>query len=128
MTPEPVTRGDRAIPILPSRSLDRTLAFYARLGFTGEIAGDGYAIVERGDVELHFFRHEALVPAASDFMCYVRVADVDAWHAAFAPAGLPGAGIPRLTPPEETPWGMREFALVDEDGTLVRVGTVRDGA
>ena len=114
---------DRAIPILPSRALERTLAFYERLGFAGEIVGDAYAIVERGDVELHFFRHEALVPAQSDFMCYVRVGDVDAWHAAFTPAGLPTAGIPRLTAPEDKPWGMREFALVDEDGTLVRVGT-----
>lgn len=123
MTPHDARPRDRAIPILPGRSLPRTLAFYERLGFVGEIVGEGYAIAARGDVELHFFRHEALVPASSDFMCYLRVADVDAWHAAFAPAGLPATGIPRLTAPEDRAWGMREFALVDEDGTLLRVGT-----
>jgi len=34
---------DLAIPILPSRSLPSTLAFYGRLGFEGEILGKGYA-------------------------------------------------------------------------------------
>jgi hypothetical protein len=30
--------------------------------------------------------------------------------------------IPRLTAPIDQPWGMREFALVDPSGNLVRVG------
>ena len=66
--------ADIAIPILPSRSLPSTLAFYERLGFDGEILGadDAYAILTRGDLELHLFRHTELVPAASCAGCYVR--------------------------------------------------------
>lgn len=44
-------------------------------------------------------------------------------------ARLPGAGIPRRTATEEKPWGMREIAIVEPNGTLFRVGqaTLRRG-
>jgi len=44
---------DIAIPILPSRSVSDTLAFFRRLGFDGKICGDGdsYAILTRDAVE-----------------------------------------------------------------------------
>lgn len=118
--------NDLAIPILPSRSLPETLAFYRRLGFEGEIlgAGDAYAILTRGDLEVHFFLHADLVPAESWAGCYFRVADVESLHKAFLSAGLPSRGIPRIDAIGNKPWGMREFAIVDEDGNLVRVGQV----
>lgn len=116
---------DLAIPILPSRALPATLAFYARLGFAGRVVGDAYAIVTRGSVELHFFAHAALDPATSHAGCYVRVQAVDPVYAAFAAAALPRAGIPRMDPLEDKPWGMREFAVVDPDGNLLRIGQVR---
>src|ERR1700712_268404 len=89
---------DLAIPTLPSRSLPATVAFYARLGFTGRVlgAGDSYAILTRGSIELHFFAHQTLDPATSHAGCYIRVQDADAMHAAFAVAAIPAAGIPRL--------------------------------
>jgi len=115
---------DIAIPQLPARSMERTAAFYQRLGFDFEVvspAGD-YAIAERGSLEVHFFLYEGLVPSQSSFGCYFRVCDVAQLYAAFSSAGLPGAGIPRITPLENKPWGMREFAVIDEDGSLVRIG------
>ncbi len=111
-----------AIPQLPSRSLHRTLAFYAKLGFTGEHIGDAYAIAERGSLELHFFLHPGLKPEESAFSCYLRVQDVEAVYRAFRAADLPGQGIPRMHALEDKRWGMREFAVIDEDGNLVRVG------
>jgi catechol 2,3-dioxygenase-like lactoylglutathione lyase family enzyme len=117
--------SDLAIPILPSRSLQSTLAFYRRLGFEGELVeGDAYAILSRGDLELHFFPHTELVPAESWAGCYLRVADVETLHKDFVAAGLPARGIPRMDAIENKPWGMREFAIVDEDGNLLRVGQV----
>jgi catechol 2,3-dioxygenase-like lactoylglutathione lyase family enzyme len=115
---------DLAIPTLPGRSLPATLAFYARFGFEGELMGidDSYAIVTRGDVELHFFAHPALVAAESHAGCYVRVADVATMYRAFLSAALPRQGIPRMEGLEDKPWGMREFAVVDEDGNLLRIG------
>ena len=118
--------NDLAIPILPSRSLPSTLAFYGRLGFEGEILGEGdaYAILTRGDLEIHFFLHTESVPAESWAGCYLRVADVEPLYKAFLAAGLPLRGIPRMDAIENKPWGMREFAIVDEDGNLLRVGQV----
>ena len=66
---------DIAIPILPSRSLVRTLAFYQRLGFTGEVhaASNSYAILTRGSAEIHFFAHPELNPAESFEGCNIRL-------------------------------------------------------
>lgn len=123
----PVTT-DLAIPILPSRSLPATLAFYARLGFQGEIIGGAYAIVVRGPLEIHFFAHPDLDPFASHAGCYLRVSDVDAIYLDFGQAGLPLRGQPRMDRVEDKPWGLREFAVVDEDGNLLRVGQVIEPA
>lgn len=114
---------DKSIPVLPSRSLARTIEFYERLGFSGRLLASGtYAVLSRGALELHFFPHPALEPEACYAGCYMRVADVDGLHACFSGARLPRAGIPRIEPVEDKPWKMREFALVDEDGNLVKFG------
>lgn len=115
---------DLAIPILPGRSLPDTIAFYQRLGFDGEIVGEAYAILTRGDLEIHFFAHPEVEAATSHAGCYLRVADVDALYTAFRTAGLPARGRPRMDVLENKPWGMREFAVIDEDGNLLRVGQV----
>lgn len=121
MTPLP---RDLAIPILPSRSPAATLRFYERLGFRGELRAEGtYAILRRGELEVHVAEHRTLVPAESYGQCYLRVVDVDAVWRAMAAAQLPVAGIPRLEMVGDKPWGMREFAVVDEDGNLLRIGT-----
>jgi catechol 2,3-dioxygenase-like lactoylglutathione lyase family enzyme len=123
-----VALRDLAIPVLPSRSLAATVRFYAALGFTGGVVGgvdgDGYAILTRGELELHFFSHPKCDPATSHAGCYLRVADVAALHEAFARASLPRFGIPRMDALEHKPSGMLEFAVVDADGNLVRVGQV----
>ena len=114
---------DLAIPILPSRSLSNTLAFFRRLGFEGGIHSFGdYAILRRGTVELHFFAHTELRPAESHSSCYIRVRDVEAIYRDFVLAQLPRKGIPRQDALEVKPWGMKEFAIVDPDGNLVRIG------
>lgn len=117
---------DIAIPILPARSLKSTLAFFEQLGFSGEILGaaDDYAIVTRGGIEIHFFVHTGVIPSESFAGCYIRVGDVDTLYQAFSHAGLPRLGIPRMDRLENKPWGMKEFAVVDEDGNLYRIGQV----
>ncbi len=116
--------SDIAIPTLPSRSVETTVEFYRKLGFDGKIWGAPYryAILTRGTLEIHFFTHESLLPEQSSAGCYLRVADVDGLHQAFAAAQLAVKGIPRMDAPEDKPWGMREFAVVDPDGNLLRIG------
>lgn len=117
---------DQAIPILPSRSLGYSVDFYKRLGFTGGIHefNSDYAILRRGEVELHFFTHSRLVPSESSAGCYIRVLDVDSIYRSFSSQQLPRSGIPRMELLEDKPWGLREFAIVDPDGNLLRIGQI----
>ena len=117
---------DLAIPTLPSRSIDATVAFYKRLGFEGGAHefNSSYAIMRRDSVEIHFFTHAELVPERSSFGCYIRVQDVASIYTAFGASRLPRAGIPRMDSLQDKPWGLREFAIVDPDGSLVRIGEV----
>jgi catechol 2,3-dioxygenase-like lactoylglutathione lyase family enzyme len=117
-------QSDLAIPILPSRSIAATVAFYRQLGFEGGAHefDSGYAVLRRGDVEIHFFAHKDLVPEESSAGCYIRVKDVDSFFDAFAAISLPKRGIPRMDALEDKPWGLREFAIVDPDGSLLRIG------
>jgi catechol 2,3-dioxygenase-like lactoylglutathione lyase family enzyme len=112
-------------PILPSRDLGATAAFYARLGF--EQVGlwpDEYLIVMRGDVGLHFFLAPDIDPGTSSAGCYLYVEDADALYAEYSHLDLPSQGIPRLHGvPEHTDYGLREFAVVDHDGNLLRIGS-----
>ena len=117
---------DLAIPILPSHSIEATVAFYRRLGFGGgaHAYDSAYAILVRGTIELHFFKHQDLVPAESSAGCYLRVLDVEKIYRDCLSGNLPGTGIPRITALDDKPWGLREFAIIDPDGNLLRVGQV----
>jgi catechol 2,3-dioxygenase-like lactoylglutathione lyase family enzyme len=112
-------------PILPSRDLAATNAFYEQLGFEqGTFFPGEYLIVRRGTVWLHFFHSLDVDPWSSSAGCYVYVSDADALYSEYAALGLPGEGIPRLHgPPGDSDYGMREFAVVDPDGNLVRIGS-----
>lgn len=110
-------------PILPARDFDETIRFYAPFGFAVASRYETYLILRRGAVELHFFAWSDLRPDTSYAGCYIRVPDVDACLDALSPPDLPRTGIPRLVPVEDKPWGMREFALIDCNGSLIRVGS-----
>ena len=115
-------------PILRSRDLAATSAFFERLGFsqTG-LWPDEYLIVMRGEVGLHFFHSPEVDPWSSDAGCYLYVEDADALFAEFERLGLPTSGIPRLQgPPKDSDYGLREFAPVDPDGNLLRIGSLID--
>ncbi|MEM6945443.1 MAG: VOC family protein [Pseudomonadota bacterium] len=114
---------EQICPILPSRDFDRTEAFYTRLGFERWYRDDGYMLLNRDRVEVHFFHKPDHLPEASDHGAYVRPADVDAFSDQVVKLGLPSdAGFPRFAPAEDKPWGMREAALWDPDGNLFRIG------
>lgn len=115
---------DLAIPILPCRSVDATTAFYKRLGFAGgpHQLNPNDAILKRGAIELHFFAHPQLIPTESHAGCYLRARDVDRFHQECLALDLPREGLPRVDRLEDKPWGLREFAIVDPDGNLIRIG------
>ncbi len=103
---------ERAVPILPSRDLAETLAFLQRLGFvetgTSYTVWD-YLIVQRGDLELHFYSAPDVDPFSTAAMCYLHVDDADALHRQWHEIGVatdPSTGS-RLMPPSTTDYNMR---------------------
>jgi catechol 2,3-dioxygenase-like lactoylglutathione lyase family enzyme len=112
-------------PILPSRDLAATSALYERLGFEERgMWPDEYLIVMWREAGLHFFHNPSLDPWSSDAGCYLYVDDADSSYAEYAALGLPDEGIPRLhASPIDADYGLREFAVVDPDGNLVRIAS-----
>ncbi|WP_353943458.1 VOC family protein [Streptomyces sp. HUAS MG91] len=122
----------RVAPIMPSRALPLTVDFYAALGFTAttHLPDDGYLILVRDDAELHFFHAPRTDPLTTAHGAYLRLDGgahlADALYEEWRATGLSADpyATPRLVEPDDTVYGMREFALVDPDGNLLRVGSV----
>jgi heme-degrading monooxygenase HmoA len=120
---DPAEGGTRVIPRLPSRDLKRTAAFFGRIGFNTVLIGhdDGYLIVRRAWAEIHYRPEPAMDPLTTAESCYIRLADADAAVAPLLPL-LPLTGMPRLIPPANRAWGMREANLFDPDNNLLIIG------
>lgn len=113
-----------ACPILPSSDFEKTKTFYASLGFrlVSEYAEQGYLILVRDDVEIHFFRFIDHVAAESDHGAYLRVENANTVSAEYEKLKLPREGVPRFVQAEDKPWGLCELVVVDTDGNLLRLG------
>jgi len=115
-------RLEKLAPILPCRDVARAEVFWSALGFATVYRDEDYLLIQRDAAEVHFWRNPGLDPAQNGAGAYLRPSDIDALDAEWAALGLPEAGIPRLVRVEDKPWGMRELALVDADGNLIRAG------
>lgn len=102
------------IPILPSADLDRTVAFFATVGFSEEVRSERYLVLGSGHAELHFARAD---PATTG-QCLVMVADARALWTELREHDIPGVGD--LADRE---YGLCDFTLVDPDGNRVRIGS-----
>lgn len=114
---------DRAVPNLPSRDFDRTIAFYAAFGFVVAYRDGGWLIVRRGGIMLEFFLAPEHDPYSSWFMASIRIGDLDELYDAVRASGVPEAttGIPRLIPVALREWGQRAGYLIDLDGTQLHL-------
>ncbi|UVK36506.1 VOC family protein [Mesorhizobium sp. AR10] len=108
----------RTIPVLPSPDIKATRDFYRdQLGFgIVEPEMDGYLIVRRSEMEIHFWKSDDLkLPEASS--CYIRGGEVPALHAEFS-----ARGVEKLSPFTVRPWNMKEFYVWDPHGNLLKFG------
>lgn len=114
---------DHATPNLPSRDFEITSQFYGKLGFQEGWRDDGWMILKRSDITLEFFPHAELRPEESWFSCCLRLDDLREFYQLCVAAGLPETcwGQPRLHSPEEEDSGLTIGALIDPDGTLIRL-------
>ena len=105
-------------PVLPSLDIAETLSFYTeKLGFRIRYEDDAYAIVARDEIALHFWKcNDPHIPQNTS--CYVYVRGIDSLYAEMQVAGVvhPNGTL------EDKPYGIREFAILDQDGNLLRFG------
>ncbi|MES2432550.1 MAG: bleomycin resistance protein [Pseudomonadota bacterium] len=115
--------ADRITANLPSSDFTATEAFYARLGFRTNFRDDGWMILQRGPLVLEFFPHPQVDKLTSWFSACIRVDDMAGLLAEWQTTGLPSdpKATPRLTGVFKHGQAPRMFALVDEDGSLLRV-------
>lgn len=117
-------RGPVTIPILHSADLAAATTFYAGLGFAESARWPDYLIVTHpAGIELHVGLDRAVDRWTNGLSCYIRFPDAAAaraLHDAWAAAGVPAPA--ELRAPWTTDYGLLEFALIDLDGNLVRVG------
>ena len=101
----------------------RRAAFYGRLGFETVYRDEGWIILRAGTLQVEFFPWPDLDPLANAASCCLRLDDVDAFCSQCAAAGIAETtvGWPRIHPPRIEASGMRIGALVDPDGTLLRL-------
>ena len=105
--------------IIPVREMAVSVAFYERLGFVSRPYDDGgtYVFLSRDETTFHLNLMKAPEWRFNPMGVYVYVSDVDVFYdEAIA------AGVTTLEAPEDKPWRMREFAISDPDGTLLRFG------
>ena len=115
-----VARRPTVNPVLPVPDMAEAIAFYRRLGFDVEQFDDGYAWVRTCGWEFLHLAHAANVePGRAAAGAYVHVTDADEWHVAITAAAGEDAAIGGVV---DQPWGMREFAVTDPAGNIVRFG------
>lgn len=109
---------ERAVPVLASLDIEATQRFYAdKLGFTAVARYPDYGIVERDNVQIHFWlTDDADIPRATS--CRVDVDGVDQLYEEMNASGVVHPNGP-LT---DQPWGLREFAVLDGDGNMIKFG------
>ena len=112
MTP----RFTSAVPVLYSLDIGPSVAFYEeKLGFErGGIYPD-YAVLRRDGIEIHLCKCNDR-NLAENTQCRVNVAGIDALHAECRAKGI----VHPNGPLREQPWGLREFAVLDLDGNLIK--------
>lgn len=106
-------------PKLPMRNKQATRSFYIdELGFQsfGSADYEGYLMVQRDEVQLHFFEFATLDPKENYGQVYIRTTAI---HPLYEELRLRNI---RCSPLERKPWNQWEFATWDPDNNLITFG------
>ena len=106
---------------VPARDLAISKAFYIALGFEVPWSSEDLAYVRYG--ETSFLLQEFFVPDhANNFMMHLLVENVDDWHRHVMASGVVENFGARIESPQDRPWALRDFPLIDPAGVLWRIG------
>ncbi len=109
-------------PKLPMRNKGATRDFYInKLGFqeSGSADYDGYLMVEKDKIQIHFFEYKELDPKENYGQVYIRTNDIDRLYKSLLEREIcvhPNGDL------KTKPWGQKEFSLLDPDNNLLTFG------
>lgn len=109
-------------PKLPMRDKTATRDFYIKkLGFrnVGSRDYDGYLMLEKDNIQIHFFEFTALDPKENYGQVYIRTNDIDSLYQSLSDNKItihPNGSL------QIKPWGQKEFSLLDPDNNLLTFG------
>ncbi len=109
-------------PKLPMRNKAATKNYYLnKLGFQ-EVGSDdfeGYLIVEKDNIQIHFFEFKELDPNENYGQVYIRTDNIDNLFQSLSDKKVVIHPAGHL---QVKPWGQKEFALLDPDNNLLTFG------
>jgi len=109
-------------PKLPMRNKAITRDFYLnKLEFQefGSADFDGYLMVQKDHIQIHFFEYRDLDPKENYGQVYIRTDDIDQWYQIVLDKKIP---MPTAGHLEVKPWRQKEFSLLDPDNNLLTFG------
>lgn len=109
-------------PKLPMRDKAITSDYYInKLGFknVGNEDYDGYLILQKDDVQIHFFEFKELDSLENYSGVYIRTNDIEGLYQSMLNNQV---SIHPNAPLQVKPWGQKEFALLDVDNNLLTFG------
>jgi hypothetical protein len=109
-------------PKLPMRDKSVTRDYYIRkLGFSecGDEDYEGYLMVEKDNIQIHFFEFKELDPKENYGMVYIRTNDIEQLYQSMLDKQL---SIHPNGPLQLKPWGQKEFSMLDPDNNLLTFG------
>jgi extradiol dioxygenase family protein len=109
-------------PKLPMRDKTATRDFYInKLNFqdAGIADYDGYLMLKKDNIQIHFFEFKALDPNENYGQVYIRTDDIDNFYQTLLQKGISIHPNGKL---ELKPWKQKEFSLLDPDNNLLTFG------
>ena len=109
-------------PKLPMRSKAATKAYYTdQLGFeqAGSADYDGYLMLQKDSIQLHFFEFKELDPKENYGQVYIRVKGIEGFYQSLLDKQV---AIHPNAPLQTKPWVQKEFSLLDPDNNLLTFG------
>ena len=106
---------------VPSKDFALSKQFYQDLGFELAWSSEDLAYFRNGVSSFllqKFYNKEH----ADNFMMHLLVEDVEAWWSHVEIQGLIGRYGVKAEPPDDKPWGIGEFVIIDPSGVLWRIG------
>jgi len=106
---------------VPARDYEQSQAFYTALGFTPGWSSDELTYFSHGEHCAFLLQNFYVQEHAENCVMHLLVKDVETWWAQVQEAQLTERFGARLIPPQNQPWGMRDFIVIDPSGVLWRI-------